>query len=144
MCEVSARDGDGIENLIEGLLLQADVMELKAARAGQAEVSTILFSMLFHVALFYLILIYCSLYDIVLLCFVSYFIVVSCFIFMLSLIFSFFLHSFIPSSTVSSLHRFLFSSLSQYVISSTTTSSSNSFPLRPPYWTHAWIRAEAS
>lgn len=38
MCEVSARDGDGIENLIEQLLLQADVMELKAARAGQAEV----------------------------------------------------------------------------------------------------------
>ena len=47
MCEVSARDGDGIENLIEGLLLQADVMELKAARAGQAEVSTIYF-LLFH------------------------------------------------------------------------------------------------
>jgi hypothetical protein len=44
VCEVSARDGDGIENLIEGLLLQADVMELKAARAGQAEVSTILSS----------------------------------------------------------------------------------------------------
>ena len=38
VCEVSARDGDGIENLIEQLLLQADVMELKAARAGQAEV----------------------------------------------------------------------------------------------------------
>jgi translation initiation factor IF-2 len=38
ICEVSARDGDGIENLVEGILLQADVMELKAARAGQAEV----------------------------------------------------------------------------------------------------------
>ena len=39
MCEVSARDGEGIDGLIEGLLLQADVMELKASHAGQAEVS---------------------------------------------------------------------------------------------------------
>ena len=38
ICEVSARDGEGIDALVEGLLLQADVMELKAARAGQAEV----------------------------------------------------------------------------------------------------------
>ena len=38
MCEVSARDGEGIDGLIEGLLLQADVMELKASHAGQAEV----------------------------------------------------------------------------------------------------------
>ena len=38
MCEVSARDGDGIDGLVEGLLLQADVMELKAAQTGQAEV----------------------------------------------------------------------------------------------------------
>ena len=44
MCEVSARDGDGVENLIEQLLLQADVMELKAARAGQAEVSYLISS----------------------------------------------------------------------------------------------------
>ena len=39
MCEVSGRDGEGIDGLIEGLLLQADVMELKASHAGQAEVS---------------------------------------------------------------------------------------------------------
>ena len=38
VCEVSARDGDGIDGLVEGLLLQADVMELKAAHTGQAEV----------------------------------------------------------------------------------------------------------
>lgn len=60
MCEVSARDGDGIENLIEGLLLQADVMELKAARAGQAEVSSFFYILvtciLFHCFLFLFIL----------------------------------------------------------------------------------------
>ena len=38
ICEVSARDGEGVDALIEGILLQADVMELKAAKAGQAEV----------------------------------------------------------------------------------------------------------
>ena len=42
VCEVSAKDGEGIESLVEGLLLQADVMELKAACAGQAEVRSIL------------------------------------------------------------------------------------------------------
>ena len=53
VCEVSARDGDGIDNLIEGLLLQADVMELKAARAGQAEVPSFI---LLHPFLFYPVL----------------------------------------------------------------------------------------
>jgi hypothetical protein len=108
VCEVSARDGDGIENLIEGLLLQADVMELKAARAGQAEVSTILFFLLFYVALLHLVLVYCSLYDIVLLylilslcshsSFLSYFIP-------FSFISSSF-HSFIIFSIHHSLHRY--------------------------------------
>lgn len=60
MCEVSARDGDGIENLIEQLLLQADVMELKAARAGQAEVSYLI--VLYLIALYFIKLYFILLY----------------------------------------------------------------------------------
>lgn len=35
--EVAGKTGDGLDRLVESILLQADVMELKAASAGQAE-----------------------------------------------------------------------------------------------------------
>jgi translation initiation factor IF-2 len=39
--EVSGKSGEGIDVLVESLLLQADVMELRAASEGQAEATVL-------------------------------------------------------------------------------------------------------
>jgi translation initiation factor IF-2 len=39
--EVSAKNGEGVDDLVESLLLQADVLELRAANTGQAEATVL-------------------------------------------------------------------------------------------------------
>ena len=41
MVEVSGRSGEGLDALVESLLLQADMLELKAAVDGQAEATVL-------------------------------------------------------------------------------------------------------
>jgi translation initiation factor IF-2 len=39
--EVSGKSGEGLDTLVESLLLQADIMELRAAPEGQAEATVL-------------------------------------------------------------------------------------------------------